>query len=186
MKEISGVRFLTMVAVSFSVVALPALAQTTGSIKTGPSGLPLPRYVSLKAEKVNMRVGPGKKYAIAWRYMKSGLPLEIIQEHDHWRRVRDADGTSGWIHKALLSGRRTAVTAPWWVGGERKDETIPLRKSPSADAEVIAHLKPGVFGHVPKCDGAWCEMAVESGNARLSGHVSQAELWGAYPDEVFD
>ena len=79
----------------------------------GPSGLPLPRFVSLKAKRVNLRVGPGQDYAVAWLYTKSGVPMEVIQEYDNWRRVRDAEGTEGWVYQSLLSGERTAMTAPW-------------------------------------------------------------------------
>ena len=91
----------------------------------GPSGLPLPRFVSLKAKRVNLRVGPGQNYAVAWLYTKAGVPMEVIQEYDNWRRVRDAEGTEGWVYQSLLSGERTAVTAPWKMG-EAKDEFIDM------------------------------------------------------------
>lgn len=78
----------------------------------GASGLPLPRFVSLKSKSVNLRIGPSVDYAVAFRYMKPGVPVEIIQEYDNWRRIRDADGTEGWVNQALLSGDRTAVAAP--------------------------------------------------------------------------
>lgn len=163
----------------------PSFAQTTGSIERGPSGLPLPRFVSLKAARVNMRVGPGKQYAVSWRYMKAGLPLEILQEYDNWRRVRDSEGTIGWVHGSLLSGTRTAITAPWGQG-DTNAETLKLHADPKAKSSVVALLKPGVMGEIAKCDGAWCEMVVKNGDRTLSGFASQAELWGAYPDETFE
>src|SRR4051812_36019985 len=73
------------------------------------SGLPLPRFVTLKARKINLRVGPGQDYAVSWLYVKSGLPVEIVQEYDNWRRIRDADGTEGWVFHSMLSGERSAV-----------------------------------------------------------------------------
>jgi SH3-like domain-containing protein len=79
----------------------------------GASGLPLPRFVTLKSKRVNLRVGPSNDYAVAWLYLKAGLPVEIIQEYDNWRQVRDADGTEGWVSEALLSGNRAAIAAPW-------------------------------------------------------------------------
>jgi SH3-like domain-containing protein len=98
---------------------------TVSAQEVGPSGLPLPRFVSLRANRVNLRVGPGTNYAVEWMYLKSGLPMEIIQEYDNWRRVRDADGAEGWINQSLLSGNRTAVVAPWHKGqGRRADQSL--------------------------------------------------------------
>ena len=91
----------------------PAMASDGASKKGRETGLPIPRFVSLKAKAVNLRVGPGKKYAIEWHYKKRGLPVEVIQEFDRWRRVRDADGATGWVLHSLLSAKRTAVIAPW-------------------------------------------------------------------------
>jgi SH3-like domain-containing protein len=173
----------TTILISAIMLALPATAQTTGSINKGPSGLPLPRFVSLKATKVNLRVGPGEDYSVAYRYVKSGLPLEVIQEYDNWRRVRDADGTTGWIHGSLLSGTRTAIASPWRQTLNSKD-TVTLYNTPAAQAGVVAYLEPGVVGTIDSCDGAWCEFEVSYEERKLRGYVNQAELWGAYPDEV--
>ena len=164
---------------------VPALSQTTASITRGPSGLPLPRFVSLKAERVNMRVGPGKQYAVAWRYLRSGLPLEVIQEYDNWRRVRDADGDMGWIHGSLLSGTRTVIATPW-RNAEDARNVITLYREAQAGAEAVAMLQPGVVGKVDGCDGAWCELEVNHNGRALSGFAAQADLWGAYPDEIIE
>lgn len=157
-------------------------AQQTSSINRGPSGLPLPRFVSLKSERVNMRVGPGKDYAVVWMYLKTGLPLEIIQEYDNWRRVRDADGTTGWIHGSLLSGTRTALATPWKKG--QSDATISVYQQPRAGALTVALLQPGVVTELISCDGAWCEVEIDANGKDISGFASQADLWGAYPDET--
>ena len=93
----------------------------------GPSGLPLPRFVSLKSGRVNSRIGPGVNYPVDWLYLKPGLPMEIIQEFDNWRRVRDSDGSEGWINQSLLSGKRTGIAAPWQRG---KDAQIQLLDEP--------------------------------------------------------
>ncbi|MBW8284190.1 MAG: SH3 domain-containing protein [Rhizobium sp.] len=88
-----------------------SVAEAQG-VSKGSSGLPLPRFVSLKAKRVNLRIGPSTDYAVSWLYLKSGLPVEIIQEYENWRRIRDADGTEGWVSQTLLSGERTAVAPP--------------------------------------------------------------------------
>ena len=127
-----------MILVAIGGGAAPALAQ--GAAK-GASGLPLPRFVSLKAKSVNVRVGPSIDYAVAWRYLKSGLPVEIIQEYDNWRRIRDAEGSEGWVNQALLSGDRTAVAAPWM---RAKGEGIFVNMRRDAQATFAAR-KASVF-----------------------------------------
>lgn len=146
----------------------------------GPSGLPLPRFVSLKAKRVNLRIGPGQDYAVAWLYTKSGVPMEVIQEYDNWRRVRDAEGTEGWVYQSLLSGERTAMTAPW-KKGEAKDDFINMHREARSSADVVARLEPGVVVSVKACDGDWCEAQADG----TSGWVQQSEIWGAYPGEAF-
>ncbi|MCT7374535.1 SH3 domain-containing protein [Chelativorans salis] len=159
-----------------SIFPSEAIAQ---SLERGPSGLPLPRFVSLKSGRVNMRVGPGTDYAVEWLYLKPGLPMEIIQEYDNWRRVRDADGAEGWINQALLSGRRTGAAAPWFKG---KQATIPLRAQAEEDARHVAEVEPGAIGEVRVCNGEWCRMS-------FSGHegwMKQTLVWGVYPGETIE
>lgn len=146
----------------------------------GPSGLPLPRFVSLKAKRVNLRIGPGRDYAVAWLYTRSGVPMEVIQEYDNWRRVRDAEGTEGWVYQSLLSGERTAMTAPW-KKGETTDDFINMHREARTNANVIARLEPGVVVSVKTCNGDWCEAEADG----TSGWVQQSEIWGAYPGEAF-
>ena len=153
-------------------------AQPAGqNIARGASGLPLPRFVSLKSGRVNSRVGPGFNYAVDWMYLKSGLPMEIIQEYDNWRRVRDADGAEGWINQSLLSGRRTAIAAPWQRG---KAARIDLLAEPRTEAETVAILEPGVIGTIKSCTGEWCEMSFDG----HTGWIDQSLVWGAYPGEL--
>jgi SH3-like domain-containing protein len=142
----------------------------------GPSGLPLPRFVSLKSGRVNSRIGPGVNYPVDWLYLKPGLPMEIIQEFDNWRRVRDSDGSEGWINQSLLSGKRTAITAPWQRG---KDASIRLLEEPEQDATTIAVIEPGVIGKINQCNGQWCEMTFQG----HTGWLNQSLVWGAYPGE---
>ncbi|MCQ8782991.1 SH3 domain-containing protein [Mangrovibrevibacter kandeliae] len=142
------------------------------------SKLPLPRFVSLKSARVNLRVGPGRDYAVSWLYLKRGLPVEIVQEYDLWRRVRDSEGTEGWVYHSLLTGERTAIAAPWLKG---KSATIDVHRSPADDAPLVAQMEPGVVTHVEECSNGWCEIKV----ADRDGFVQQHEIWGVYPDERF-
>lgn len=175
----SAARILSVVLLFGSFACAGQLeAKTPGEkIGTGPSGFPLPRFVSLKSNRVNVRVGPDQnKYAIAWSYRRQGLPVEIVQEYDNWRRVRDSDGDLGWVNQALLSGRRTVIVTPW-----QKDKTRlqPMRRKPAEDSDIVAEVEPGVIGRICACDGKWCEL--EMGNNR--GWLKQDQLWGVYPEE---
>ncbi len=107
--------------------ALPSRAE-------GPSGLPLPRFVTTRSEPINVRVGPGTRYDIAWVYVKAGTPVEIIQEFDTWRKIRDVDGSEGWLHQNLLQGKRAGLVAPW----KSPDEQVALRRSAERDARTSA------------------------------------------------
>ncbi len=169
-----------LIASAFLALAggTPSFAATAANVATGPSGLPLPRFVSLKANRVNLRVGPGLNYAVEWLYLKPGLPMEVVQEYDNWRRVRDSDGAEGWINQSLLSGRRMAIAAPWQKG---KDVEIMLRAEPDSNARALARLEPGAMGTISACNGQWCEIAF--GGHR--GWVSQSQIWGAYPGETY-
>ena len=132
----SALAFVSAGHIHGSVVAAPASTDVT----RGPSGLPLPRFVSLKSGKVNSRIGPGVNYSVDWMYLKPGLPMEIIQEYDNWRRVRDSDGAEGWINQSLLSGRRT---------GDRRS----LAKGQKASIDLMA--EPGSGGAHCRDDRAW-------------------------------
>jgi SH3-like domain-containing protein len=154
-------------------------AMAQGAAK-GASGLPLPRFVSLKSKRVNLRIGPSTDYAVSWMYMKSGMPVEIIQEYENWRRIRDADGTEGWVNQALLSGERTAVAAPW-MRGKGSEVYVNMRRDPQSAGTVVAKLEPGVMITIGECNGDWCR----AGTSQVNGWVAQAEIWGAYPGEAF-
>jgi SH3-like domain-containing protein len=156
----------------------PAQADTPDpALAVGKSGLPLPRFVSLKAGRVNVRVGPGEDYKVAWVFTRSALPVEVIQEFDTWRRIRDSDGQMGWVFHSLLSAKRTAIVTPWASG-----DPLPLRARGMGDAAVTAYLQPGVEAAVDKCRGGWCDLSGKG----FSGWIEQSQLWGVYPDEVVD
>lgn len=157
-------------AIACGSMAATALAQGNDD---GSSGQPIPRFVSLVASKVNMRTGPGVRYPVSWVYARPGLPVIVTTEFEHWRRVRDADGTEGWIHKSLLSGRRM---------GEVLSEIAVFRYEPLATAPVVFRAEAGVLGPLDACDGAWCRMTVEG----RTGWVTRNAIFGALPGENFD
>ncbi len=172
----------TGAALSVLLLTLSMLPQLgfAQSASKGPSGLPLPRFVSLKAEKVNLRVGPSTDYAVSWRYLKSGLPVEIIREYENWRQIRDADGTEGWVSQTLLTGERTAVAAPW-MRGNGDNIYVMMRRDSMSSAAIVAKLEPGVILNLKECTGNWCLSEIQG----VTGWVSQNEIWGAYPGEAF-
>ena len=138
------------------------------------SRLPVPRYVSLKSDHVNVRAGPTKDNDVAWVYTRSGLPVEITAEFENWRRVRDSEGAEGWVYHSLLSGRRTAV-----VTMKSKDDLAPLHDRADEASAIAARLQVGVVAQVKKCTSGWCHVA---GNG-FDGWIEQQRLWGVYADE---
>ena len=183
--RVSGLLSLRLLAgvalagLAISTTTLPATSAPAQAATNamGPSGLPLPRFVSLKSGKVNSRIGPGLNYSVDWLYLKPGLPMEIIQEYDNWRRVRDPDGAEGWVNQSLLSGRRTAIAAPWQKG---KEAQLSLLARPERSASTVALVEPGAIGTIKSCDGEWCELSFGGHD----GWMSQAMVWGAYPGET--
>jgi SH3-like domain-containing protein len=151
-------------------------ASATANVTLGPSGLPLPRFVSLKSGRVNARIGPSFSYPVAWLYLKDGLPVEILQEYDTWRKIRDSAGSEGWVNQSLLSGRRTGIIAPWQQG---KDAELPLLTEPQKKSSTVVLVEPGVIGAIRSCNGEWCEMDFSG----RSGWIEQNLVWGAYPGE---
>ncbi|HXZ45218.1 MAG TPA: SH3 domain-containing protein [Pseudolabrys sp.] len=150
-------------------------AQAAGDVATGSvSGLPIPRFVSLKSDRVNARSGPNKDQEVRWVYTHAGMPVEITAEFENWRRIRDWEGAEGWVYHSLLSGKRMAVVVP-----KSKDELVPLYQSPDVESGIAAQLQSGVLGTLKSCDGAWCQFSGKG----FDGYVRQERLWGAYPDE---
>jgi len=156
--------------------AAPGCAAAEGTL--GPkSGLPLPRFVSLKPDRVNVRGGPTRDHEVTFVFTRAGMPVEITAESDNWRRIRDWEGAEGWVYHAMLSGRRTAVVSP-----KDKDQLVPLRAKGDAEAEVVARVQAGVLASVKRCTGSWCRIA----GTGFDGWVVQEQLWGVYPNEKVD
>jgi SH3-like domain-containing protein len=161
----------------FTLAAVPAFAvDETDSgevVSKGGSGLPIPRFASLRASDVNLRTGPGTRYPIDWVFTHQGMPVEITAEYEMWRRVRDVEGDEGWVHKNALTGKRAVIV----TGGTRE-----LHRDPDTNAAISAHLENGAVGQLVSCAKDWCKLKFEG----VKGYLPKSEFWGAYNPEVFD
>jgi SH3-like domain-containing protein len=137
------------------------------------SALPIPRFVSLRTDPINLRTGPGVRYPVDWVYVRRRLPVEVIAEFDTWRQIRDPDGAEGWVHQTMLSGRRTAVI---------KTASSPLRREGSDSAATIASLEKGVIVSVQRCPAStdYCRVEVSG----IQGWLKRGQIWGIYPTET--
>jgi SH3-like domain-containing protein len=156
----------------------PGPAIAGNELGTGmSSGLPIPRFVSIKPDRVNVRGGPTKDHDVAWTFTRAGLPVEITAEADNWRRIRDWEGSEGWVYHSLLSGRRTAM-----VNTKTKDELVPLHAKADAKSALVAQLQGNVVSTVKRCSGGWCEISGQG----FEGWIVQERLWGVYPNETIE
>jgi SH3-like domain-containing protein len=168
---------LVIGAVAGTALTAPEEARPS---ETGPSGLPLPRFVSLKSDRVNLRQGPGVDYPTAWVFRRAGLPLEVVKEFESWRQVRDAEGATGWVLATMLSGRRTALVLPWEARGGQGSVAATLRDDDSERSRALVDVEAGVLASIISCDGRWCRVSVDG----YRGYIEQTKLWGAYRGEV--
>jgi SH3-like domain-containing protein len=166
-----------LIALAVSALMLAPLSAWAQAQVGQSTGLPIPRYVSLKSDRVNLREGPSKDHRTSWVFQRAGLPVEITAEFENWRRIRDAEGTEGWVLQSLLSGKRTALVAPW-----KRGDVFPIFAKPLEGAGVAAKLQSGVQGSIRKCDGTWCRISGDG----YDGFIQQTVLWGVYPGDKFD
>jgi SH3-like domain-containing protein len=164
-----------LLAVLTALAVGPAVAAQADG-QPGSSGLPVPRFVSLKSERVNVRSGPNRDNQVDWVYMRGGLPVEIIGEYDNWRHIRDWEGSEGWVLHSLLSGKRTALVA---AVAKKVDDFVAIRSSADLTSAVTARLQSGVLATVKRCDGKWCRIAGHG----FDGWIEEERLWGVYPGE---
>lgn len=164
------IRLSTLVlAVTFLIVA----PLDTARAETGPnaSGQPIPRFVSLNSDEVNVRSGPGVRYPIQWIYQRKNMPMQVIAEYDTWRKVRDWEGTEGWVHRAMLSGRRGVIVIA---------EETTLREGPNLASPAVARLMSGVVGLIGECSDSWCRLETHG----VEGWLSRDTVWGLFKDET--
>ena len=132
----------------------------------------VPRFVSLRANEVNVRVGPGPNYPIEWIYLKVGLPVEVIAEFDTWRKIRDVEGTEGWVHQSMLCSKRRAII--------QSGEAL-MYAAEDIHSQPLVRLQQGVLIELLKCRGDWCQARIYD----FKGWIQRPFLWGIYPEEVF-
>lgn len=147
---------------------LHGLAHDAGAAE---KALPVPRFVSLREDVVNLRSGPGERYPIDWVLTKKGLPVEILQEYDVWRKVRDPEGSIGWVHERLVTGVRTVMI----TGAIRT-----LHADPDAGSAAVARVEPGVVARLLECRGPWCRVEAQD----IKGWLKRDEMWGVFADET--
>ena len=131
-----------------------------------PSGLPVPRYVSLKFDEVNARAGPGDDYKALWVYHAKGLPVQVVAETSDWRRICDPEGGLAWVHKRTTDGRRMVI--------RMQDGDMPIRRKPRDEAKVTAYLRSRALAGLDRCDKGWCK--IRAGGA--AGWAKEVDLWG--------
>lgn len=162
-------KIISIFIICFCFFAYPNMANAQ------KSSLPMPRYVSLRAADVNMRTGPGVRYPVDWNYKKAGLPVEIISEFGNWRKIKDWDGTTGWVSKNLLSGQRTF----------RVLASSNLKRSPNDNSRIMAKVEAGVIGKLLQCPNEnhnFCRVEIKG----FQGWLKRSEIWGVYPNELVE
>lgn len=165
--------FLAIVVATLGFINL---ANAQDSTDNGESGLRVPRFVSLRSNHINARSGPGQRYPIEWIYMQSSAPVEIIAEFELWRKIKDWQGSESWVHKSMLSGKRSVkVTTPGENNVFAKD---------NYKARVIAKVEDEVIGEIKKCpaNNSFCLIQFDS----ITGWMPRQSLYGIYPDEIID
>jgi SH3-like domain-containing protein len=136
------------------------------------SGLPIPRFASLRASDVNLRTGPGTRYPIEWVFTHQGMPVEITAEYEMWRKVRDVEGDEGWVHRNALTGKRYAI-----ITGVQRE----LREDNDERSAIVAHLQAGAIGQLISCGKDWCKLRFKG----IKGYLRKSDFWGAYDAETF-
>jgi SH3-like domain-containing protein len=129
------------------------------------SGLPVPRYASLRHDEVNGRSGPGLEYPVAWSYVRQGLPVVVVRESQDWRKIRDPQGDEVWVHRRMLAAERTVLAT---VDGA-------ILRQPGGRSGVVARFSPGAVMNLETCVDGWCRVEAEG----FHGWALEAQLWGA-------
>lgn len=158
------------------ITALVVIVMLGGAAHAaGPnsSGLPLPRFASLRSGEVNLRAGPGARYPVEWVFLYKNMPVEVVAEFEAWRKIRDYQGTEGWVHQSMLSGKRSIIV----TGNDRA-----IYEEPAPNARLIARLEQKVVARVMRCREDWCRIEV----AGLRGWISRDNIWGVYEGEKVD
>jgi SH3-like domain-containing protein len=153
--------------------ALVLLVATAAAVAADEdASLKIPRFVSLHADQVNLRTGPGRQYPIEWVLTRKEMPVEIIAQFEHWRRIRDWEGTVGWVQQHMIAGKRTVIVAK---GGVR-----PVYRLPDPASAEVARAQPGVIARLLECRGPLCRIEADD----ISGWMRRSDIWGVLPEET--
>ncbi|MEZ5750815.1 MAG: SH3 domain-containing protein [Paracoccaceae bacterium] len=168
-------RFPSLFLAILLAVSAPgaSMAQVEQRAAGQVTGLPIPRFVSLKTSEGRARRGPSTSHRVDWIYTHRDMPLMVTAEFEHWRRVEDAEGQGGWVHYSLLSGVRTIIV---------QQDMAPLRSRPSETAPEVARLEAGVIARIIECDPGWCRLNIDG----TRGWLNREALWGLFPGETLD
>ena len=156
--------WIGMAAALCAIIFAPAFAAEERAV---------PYWASLAAGDALLRTGPGRNFPATWRYRRAELPLKVVQVHETWRKVREFDGTEGWMAAALLTAERTAMV----VG-----EVRPMRAAPDGGARIVWRAAPGVVGKIAHCASGWCEFNVRG----RVGYIEIGQIWGVEPGDTVD
>lgn len=156
------------------LLASSLAAQSTDVAEKGSvTNLALPRYVSMKASKANVRRGPSLTHRVDWVFKRRDMPMRITAEHGHWRRVEDPDGMGGWMHYSMISGTRTVLV---------EKDMLQLMVRPDAAAPIAAALELGVVARLGDCSTEWCELRTGG----FKGWAPKTRVWGVAANEIRD
>ncbi len=177
-KKISHIAFLAILTAALGSVAVLGVSyagQQAPSTAFRSTAFPLPRFVSLSSDEVFVRSGPGSRYPVKWVYHRKGLPVEVILEYEIWRKIKDFEGETGWVHQSLISGKRTAMIKD---GGQK----VALLQKPKESGHKTAFLEPRVIVNIDKCAEKYCQVSASG----YKGWVDRSKIWGIYDKEIID
>ncbi len=152
------------------LLTLPPSLAFAGDDPRRDSGLRVPRFVSLKSNEINVRSGPGTRYPILWVYRREGLPVEVVEEFEHWRKIRDAESAGGWVHKGMIDGARHVLV---------KGKVQILRSDPEDKSAAVLRAQGNVIARLIECEKSWCRVQA----AGRKGWLKRKQIWGVYDDE---
>jgi len=161
-----------LIGLSGMFVAMGSSVAQDNRISIRGSNLEIPRFVTLKTNRVNMRTGPGKNYPIQWQYQRRSLPVKVVGEFDVWRKVTDHDGITGWMHVSTLSLRRVVMIL---------DTTAKIHAENDSASKTRAVAEKGVLAELDYCEPEWCRLEAEG----IVGWVQRKSLWGILEAENY-
>lgn len=169
------VRSYVSIAAATVIAGAAVAASPRDGVAMGRSThLPLPRFASLRSDPVNLRVGPGRRFPIAWILHRRFLPIKIVREFKEWRQIVIPEGTEGWVHSGTVAARRSFYVK---TGPLRTVRTAPTRQS-----TPVARLRAHVVGRIVSCaaHGNWCQVEVGA----VQGYLDRDAFWGTFEAEA--